>query len=289
VSQQGENAGNRAMFRHVVLTRFWFRISAIGRDSGPRPDPAWFENRLNLFKTYCLPSVVAQSVQNFTWFIYFDACTPDEYLDRMRELIAPYGNIRVRTSPSYDGSLLARDSIAEIEDASEWLLTTRLDSDDGWHRDFVKRLQASVQQQKREFLNFPAGIIAYRNKVFLYRHRSNAFISLLEPIANATTVCCGPHEELSRLAPIRQLDPTPAFVQVVHGTNLSNKPRGARVHKAIALQGFEAIPALFAPPFEESDTGILFENATSALAWRIRDKVLDLAKGIVRAARNKRS
>jgi hypothetical protein len=273
-------------FKHIVITRFWFRKSAVGRDSGPRPEPAWFEGRRDLFKTYCLPSVVGQSTQNFTWHIYFDECMPVEYLDEIRRLISPYPNFQVRTLKAYEASLIQQDLLADIKGKTNYLLTTRLDTDDGWHRNFVKWLQSSVGDGQREFLNFPVGIIAYKNRLYLYRHHSNAFISLLEPTENPLTVLCAPHEQLSRFAPIRQLDSWPAFLQVIHGQNLSNKPRGVRVHRALALQGFEAIPELFKQPILESDAAIIFENATMNMAWRTRDSILAFAKAILVKKRN---
>src|SRR5688572_22391393 len=96
LAEVSKTAAPPGPFKHLVLTRFWFRI-AMGRDTGPRPDPAWFENRCKLFETYTLPSVTTQSVQDFTWIIYFDAVTPKECLDRVQAMISPYPNIKIKT------------------------------------------------------------------------------------------------------------------------------------------------------------------------------------------------
>ena len=42
------------------------------------------EGRLKLFNSYCLPSVVGQSCQDFKWLIYFDALAPSNFIERMR-------------------------------------------------------------------------------------------------------------------------------------------------------------------------------------------------------------
>jgi hypothetical protein len=269
-------------FKHIVITRFWFRRFAGGQAIEERPDLSWFQNRCRLFATYCLPTVLAQSVKDFTWFIYFDKATPMECLEQVREIVSRYSHIQIRTIEEFQPSTIKTEIVSEIGGTAEWLLTTRLDTDDGWHRDFVRRLQSSIRAGVCEFLNFPVGIISYRGKAYLYRHQSNAFISLFEPTETAMTVFCSAHEILYRIAPIRQLSPTPAFLQVVHGGNLSNKPRGMRVHKVLAFQGFEAIPELSDPSLDESDIAILVENSTLGLAWRARDGLLDFVKSAMR-------
>ncbi|MBP0576017.1 hypothetical protein J8J27_35390, partial [Mycobacterium tuberculosis] len=44
----------------------------------------------DLFRTYCLPSVAAQTRQDFEWVIFFDEQTPDEFRRQIAELQAVY-------------------------------------------------------------------------------------------------------------------------------------------------------------------------------------------------------
>ena len=171
---------------------------------------------------------------------------------------------------------------AALNDNTKWVLTTRLDNDDGWHRDFVKILHSNVTVGRREFLNYPVGLIYYMDNIYLYRHQSNAFISFMEPSDSFSTVWCGPHPYLSRIAPIRQLSSFPAFLQVVHGQTRSNKPRGVRVHRMLALNGFEAITQLFEGSADETDFSIVLDNMTSAMKWAARDRAGMIARGAAR-------
>jgi Putative rhamnosyl transferase len=140
----------------------------------------------------------------------------------------------------------------------------------------------AAAEEKTEFLNFPRGIIWYSGKCYLYRHSSNAFLSMVEPAAAPRTVWLGPHEDAARVAPVRQLAQTPAFLQVIHGKNVSNKPRGTRMNARRALIGFEAIEALQGRQARESATGIMLENATSVVLWKLRDWLISMAKPLRR-------
>jgi hypothetical protein len=271
-------------FKHVVLTLYFGRQIDDHNDFARRLGNVgeWLENRLVLFKRYCLPSVIAQSNQDFTWLLYFDETTPRDYLRKIRDLIAGHENIKIRLGGLFTPKIHAADVRAELDPDTEWAVTTRLDNDDGWHRDFVKNLHEQLRFDRREFLNFPTGIIYYRDRTYLYRHSSNAFLSFCEPADDLSTVICANHIFAGEVAPIRQLSGPPAFLQAVHGGNQSNKPRGIRVHRTMALNGFEALTELFSAPAAESDGDLLIENLTATPARMMRDRMIDFARSIKR-------
>jgi N-acetylglucosaminyl-diphospho-decaprenol L-rhamnosyltransferase len=268
-------------FKHVIITRYFTRHSLNASDFEVRLGDVsgWLEERLILFKKYCLPSVIGQSEQNFTWLLYLDETTPTDYLRKIQDLIAGHDNFKVRMSRFLSIDDHVADVRAELQSDTRWVLTSRLDNDDGLHRDFIKNLQGQCRSE-REFLNFPSGIIYYRDHTYLFRHRSNAFVSFCEPTDSLSTVICSKHLLVDQVAPLRQLTSPPAFLQVVHGNNRSNKPRGTRVHRMLALNGFEAIPELFTKTIEESDARITLENVTLAASWRLRDKLIQVARSI---------
>lgn len=241
----------------------------------------WLEERFEIFRTICLPSVVAQTCQNFVWHLYFDRNTPEDYMARVRALVAAHAHIKIILCDEFNDQSRADAVRAELKPATEWLLTTRIDNDDGWHRDFVRRLQASLSFDRAEFLNFPVGILYYDEKTFLYRHSSNAFISLMEPAEAFRTVWCGKHLELDHIAPIRQLSPSPAFLQMIHPGTRSNKPRGVRVHRLLARVGFEAIIPALDNANSETDGEIAAFNATIVPLWAARDRAISLAKTLI--------
>jgi hypothetical protein len=270
--------------KHFIITPFYVRrhfTAKTGKIEVRHASLEWLDDRLRLFEAYCLPSVAAQSDQNFTWYLYFDDSTPRKYLERVAAAIARRDNIFIKRCALWEGSTLVNDLVAGLDEHTRWVITTRLDNDDGLQRDFVSMLHAAVEE-KTEFLNFPRGIIWYSGKCYAYRHPSNAFLSMVEPADSPRTVWLVPHEKAARIAPVRQLSQTPAFLQVIHGNNVSNKPRGTRIDARRALIDFEAIEALQGSGERETSAGIMLENATSVVLWKLRDWLISMAKPLRR-------
>lgn len=270
--------------KHFIITPFYVRrhfTAKTGKIEVQLASLDWLDDRLRLFESYCLPSVAAQTDQNFSWYLYFDDSTPQKYLDRVTAAISGNNNMFIKRCPIWKGATLVSDVESALDPQTRWVITTRLDNDDGLHREFVSMLHAAIED-KMEFLNFPRGIIRYSGKCYVYQHSSNAFLTLVEPASDPRTVWLVQHEKAARLAPVRQLSETPAFLQVVHGKNVSNKPRGTRIDSRRALIGFEAIEALRGSGAPESSTGILLENATRVVLWKLRDWLISIAKPLRR-------
>ncbi|MEM1060752.1 MAG: glycosyltransferase, partial [Planctomycetota bacterium] len=62
--------------RHVILTRFNLRSS--GREAKYRATAGWMDERFDLFEKFTVPSINAQTDQDFVWFVFFDAETEPE-------------------------------------------------------------------------------------------------------------------------------------------------------------------------------------------------------------------
>jgi hypothetical protein len=269
------------LMQHFITTPFYVQRHFTGQSEPTLAAPAWLESRLRLFEDYCLPSVTGQSDQNFEWFIYFDVSTPVEYLERISSLTCRYPNISIKLCSSFGWEEVSRDVVAKRAASTKWIITTRLDNDDGLHRDFVSTLHSAVEERE-EFLNFPQGIILYSSKCFVYRHPSNAFISFVEPATSPRTAWAVAHVYAAKVAPVRQLISAPAFLQVIHGANISNKPRGTRINSRKALVGFDTIPVLRKAENDETQIGIMLENATIVMLWRLRDSLVSLARAMRR-------
>jgi hypothetical protein len=205
---------------HLVLTRFNVRWIV-----GPH-DTDWLAHRFDLFERYCLPSMRGQTEQGFRWLVFFDESTPEPFRSR----VDGYADWPAFT-PCFIGppsSEVYDAAIAAHLGGAERLLTTRLDNDDALARDAVERLQAEVRPGPREFLNFPDGYVWHRGRLYAHSHPSNAFLSLSEPAAGFRSAWADPHEEAARVAPVRQVPGGPAWLQVIHEHNVSNRVRGRR-------------------------------------------------------------
>lgn len=276
-------------FRHAIITRFNVRYRETAHKEAKGVNPAWLAERFDLFESYCLPTVLAQTCQEFVWFIYFDSATPPVFVERAHRSRAGRDNIRLIFCDVYDQELLERDLRAELVPKPEWLLTTRLDNDDGLRRDFVKRLHESLRFSGTEALNFPNGVVYTGHRTYLYRHESNAFLSLLEPFDGFKTVLFVQHPEMPKMASVRQIEGDPAWLQVIHQSNISNRVRGRRVAAGSALEAFAIAGEGTARGRSEAPLTILLDNLVYG-AWRLaRDKCIEIAKWLRRAAKPRRS
>ncbi len=267
---------NPSDYLHVILTRFNCRNSRLrnDREIPIRSQPGWLEQRFDLFERYCLPSLLSQSDQNFRWHIYFDAETPAEFLDRAERDVKGHENIAIKLCEIYGSETVSEDLKREFAGKCNWLVTSRFDNDDGLSRYFVEQLHGSVRVGVREALNFPVGIVFQDGRCYLSHQRSNAFLSFSEPFGKVDTVVCTPHNQFSAVAPVRDVSSEAAWVQILHGGNVSNKVRGRRILRRKIPRGFESIPALAELSKDERPWGIAIENATVGLSRSLRDFAL---------------
>lgn len=219
-------------YEHVLMTRF--NLATPGRESAIRNRPGWLEARFSLFEKYCLPSIAGQTDQRFHWLIYFDEQTPDEFrqrIDRLRK-IHPFIPFYTGLFPSDGWS----DSILKTFDFQvDTLLTTRLDNDDALALDYMERVHRAVEDQGLAHggYNFTHGYILANGRLYHMVHPSNAFFSWLGPYTTGmTTAPSIPHMQLAEHGRVYQIEGSAAWIQMIHGGNVSNKIRGQRIHPA---------------------------------------------------------
>lgn len=258
-------------FEHVLMTRF--NLATPGYESELRNQEGWLEERFALFEKICLPSVASQTKTDFSWIIYFDVDTPSPFKARVEELKKqfPFHAYYTHLFPSSGWSR----SIHEVlEPESDLVLTTRLDNDDALTSDHIERLHHAVEENKFMLggYNFRTGYIISNRKLYRLTHPRNAFFSWLAPTAEEIkTAPAIQHMELFQHGPVFQIEGDGAWVQIVHGSNVSNKTRGWRVSPTILNEYFpvglkkdlqEVIPA-----------ELLVENLFWAWPRNLRDKL----------------
>lgn len=270
-------------FTHVVMTRF--NLATPGRESDIRNRPGWLAERFDLFERYCLPTLAAQTNQNFQWIIYFDEGTPAEFRDRIERCrsIRPFIPYFTPLFPSDGWPRSLRESIMSPE---PWLLTTRLDNDDGLAVDFVARLHAAVREQARAgrtSFNFANGFIMQGPKLYAMAHSSNAFASWFEPWGDdMRTASSIHHMQLADHGPVVQIGGPGAWLQVVHGGNVSNRVRGRRTSLDEARGRFPDFA--IAQLAQASALEITLENLVLTPVRDVRERLVTLAKRIQRLA-----
>lgn len=259
--------------RHYLLTRF--NVASPGREQAIRLKPGWLEGRFQLFRDMCLPSVADQTRQDFTWIVFFDEQTPAAYRDEIVRLQAIYP-FEARFTGMFEMDKIVPSLVANAE-SSPWLLTTRLDSDDILAVDHMERLHDAISDRRPQAINFRQGAIlsikSETPRLYVTQDDSNPFASLLEPMGDGVTTIWGvKHVEIERLAPVTQIDGAPAWLQVVHGANVSNRVKGQR----IALSQLTSVFPYLSGPSQASKEGMA-EIAT--------DNALGLFRSLKEAAR----
>ncbi len=213
---------------HVFLTRF--NLPSRSAETFVRARPSWLEERIALFERYTVPSVRQQTRPGSAWIVYVDPASPAWLLERMeafREQGVLTPVLRESVSPDELRADLRRVAGASAGDV---LVTTNLDNDDGLARDFVERLLAADPGEGPTAVYLTRGLVLTTQGAVFARHdRYNAFCSVREPSASPVTCWADWHNELHRSMPVVEVDGgSPAWLQIVHGANVSNRVRGRR-------------------------------------------------------------
>jgi hypothetical protein len=207
---------------HVLLTRF--NLPTEGLEGLIRARDGWLRERVGLFETYCAPSVHRQTCQNFKWIVYFDPDSPG-WLHKWISEYAPR-----RFTPVLRSSVGPENVLADIKSlfgvASSVLVTSNLDNDDALALDFVERVQSAAPQADRTAVYLTHGLIKSGARLYLRRDMCNAFCSVIESWESPLTCWHDWHTLLGRSMKVLQLPGDPAWLQVIHGRNVSNRVRG---------------------------------------------------------------
>jgi hypothetical protein len=160
------------------------------------------------------------------WLVYFDPDSPDWLKRWIEKVRGPFEPLFRSGVPRED---LVADLAALFPTKSEALITTNLDNDDGLAVDFGRRLQQLAPLREREAVYFSHGLIRTAHSLYLRTDRSNAFCTVREGWDDPKTAWFDWHNRLGLAMPVRVVGGPPAWLQVVHSTNVSNRVRGRLV------------------------------------------------------------
>lgn len=262
---------------HILLTRF--NVPSEGYEGIVRAREGWLRNRIGLFEKYCLPSVRSQVEKRFQWIIYFDPQSPSWMKERIRQLSREDLFIPIYR-PEVLKSQLLDDLRTAVRTGAEYLLTTNLDNDDGLAFDFTARLRDATPSGSAAAVYLPQGLIRSGSAVYRHTDRKNAFCSVLAPWSSPQTCWAEWHNQLGRTMPVIYLDGDPAWLQVVHGSNVSNRIHGRRVAPA---QFTDAFPGLLTDLADPSLAQLLGDRAVLSPGRLVRDAGRSAAKTVVRS------
>lgn len=216
------------MFQHFVITRFNLRDPALEKANGNKPllDDAWMSDRLALFEAYCFSSLKAQTNNNFIWLVFFDSTTSEEFRNKISYFQETFPNFTPIFIDGMNAFLPAIKQEVANRLSTPYLITSRVDNDDCWHKDFINEVQLQFNQQDFMAIDFvdgytlqiePSVRLAYRS------HVHNPFISLIEKADNFVTVWSrkrhGSWSKVKKLKPVRNKR---IWMSVIHVANATN-------------------------------------------------------------------
>jgi hypothetical protein len=216
-------------FAHYLITRFSVPYSNYIKDKkGEKVRTAeWLEHRFKLFETYCLPSVIGQSSQNFTWLVFFDLYTPNIFKQRIESIGLNYPNFKPIYINSSETFIIELNKYIAIQTKQcEYLITSRVDNDDAIHQEYIQTIQNSLKPDNDFLLNFRWGLQLDIKTGLLYQNRdeSNPFLSRICRYYPETikTVFEFGHREACNFLPIKQILNLKGWLIIVHEKNMLN-------------------------------------------------------------------
>ncbi len=247
-------------FSHFLLTQFNLRNFPKSSHTAYNQWLNWTRNRITLFNTFCLPSILNQTLKNFCWLIYFDADTPTEFMPFIREL-ENHEFIKIcycKGSEDFFKNYL-REVKVRLKPDDQWIITTRLDNDDILHRSAIEVIHQNFIEKDNFIIALASGyVLDIERKVLAhYFYPMSPFISLIESISvNPVGVFTKPHTQWQSLRlyiykeiyleffkqserQSRFILKSPLWIQIFHGNNVSNSfYRGFPVLKSKHLSDF---------------------------------------------------
>ncbi|MCC2029639.1 hypothetical protein KEC56_08925 [Microbacterium sp. YMB-B2] len=260
---------------HLILTRF--NLPTPGPESLVRAQDGWLQNRVVLFERHTVATMRAQTCRDFTWVIYFDPESPRWLIDRLAPFVAEGLFVPIyREQVGWED--VVGDARSIFANRSDLLLTTNLDNDDAVAADFVDRLQDAARRHPDHAIYLRKGLILQGDALYVRDDPDNAFCSISETWDAPITAWRDWHILLREHLPVASLDGPPAWLQVIHGQNVSNRVRGNRVDPGAHRDAFpgqlDAVPAA-------SAAGVWLDRAVKRPLRGARDHGRSLVKNVI--------
>jgi len=225
--------------KHWIFTRFnrLDRHTSIYNNSVIPNPHVWMYKRMKLFEEITLPSVMAQSVKNFTWLLSFDMQTP-------RWIIKEYSKLdNVEIIYDYPKDHLI-SLYGTVLNKGDWIITSRLDNDDIILPEYIEKVQSYFNEEFLLVDTDGTQLELSTGKEYTVERRSqnSPFISLIEQVGMpyrsvskdfiidepVKTVYYCSHTKMEWHFPSLKI-PQRLYKMVIHDHNVSNKIIGKEI------------------------------------------------------------
>lgn len=230
------------ILKHVIITRFsvpnlW--------ESKLDNDDEYLKYRLRLFCQFCLPSIKSQLSQEFVWLVLFGKDTPNWFRAHISKWESDKIMIPIYVSNWVDATQKIKNWIYNNSRSVDFIVTTRLDSDDSLASNFVIKIKECIPEALQQFEKWKTqkGAKYYyidpiqghqvdrrsddprKWRFYVYRYEANPFMSMIEPFNDEIlTVFWKRHTDLvaSPKSVVIQIDGI-MWMQVIHDNNYANR------------------------------------------------------------------
>lgn len=236
----------KGKFTHYLATRFNVPVKNWDKDKAGQQvlDDAWMKSRLSLFTTYCAPTIARQSVLDFKWLVYCDTNTSVENLAIIQQAIESIPGATIRKATDFE-MVLADFRHLLAADPSPFIITSRLDNDDGLGPDFIRDVQAAFVPADKMIINFTKGVLYDLQKHVLTEVRSspyNHYGSLIEEKHTDRpylTVFGYPHGQPPEGSGVINLHNRFAWLKIIHQRNMVSRTNGWPLHRHQVIRHFD--------------------------------------------------
>lgn len=225
-------------FTHYLITRYNVPLRNWAQDKAGNlvRHEAWMHQRLSLFKKFCVPTINGQSSQHFQWLIYLGSGTNARHIEAIKEALGEIKNAELRLADDMEGLLTDLRHILS-KSKTDFVITSRLDNDDGLGKDFIRNVQKAFLHQHRLLINMDHGVVYDTGKKILTELRRaylNHFTSLIERRTDQgdyLTVLGFAHTQPPPDVVVLNLHTKYAWLKIIHDRNLNSRTKGRPVSK----------------------------------------------------------
>jgi hypothetical protein len=185
-------------FVHVLATRVGIGVYDVG----------WFDYRLALFEAITVPSMAAQTSQDFHWLVVVDQRMPRAARERLDRAVAARPGtevLPVEFKSDLRAAVAARARELADTAGTEFTVTSRLDDDDAMHTEAFARLHDEADDFQRTgrsryaVFSFNVGCMwlpPHRRGYTRYHDSHSLGLSLMEPAKRCQSIYSKPHKEI---------------------------------------------------------------------------------------------
>ena len=217
------------MYKHYLITRFNLRNKNwdVTKNNETLLTREWMTHRIELFRNFCLPSVVNQTNTDFQWLLFFDETTDEDFKNQLNSLLQPYKHFRAFYIDGMDAFHSSIKSFIEKDSKDNaYLITSRIDNDDCIHKDYIQTIQNQFQSQDFMAIDILKGYsLQISPDIMLGKkeHIFNPFISLIEKNDTPKTVWFSDHNMWKKESRRVEIANQRLWMSIIHEKNKVNE------------------------------------------------------------------